>query len=199
VLCAEGLLAADLKAEFSRTLPKAGAIDVPLAESMLDELAAQATAWFDVEGVASRDRRLSRMALLHYRGQGQELAVPWTGTVEGTEANFTEAHRALYGFVLATPIELVTLRVEATGVAGGLPVATLAEGFEIKPVAHAAVSFASGVVDTPIVERASLGAGAKIAGPMILTQLDATTLVLPGWSGVVHVSGALLLTREKAA
>ena len=31
VLCADGLLAADLKAEFSRTLPKAGAVDLEVA------------------------------------------------------------------------------------------------------------------------------------------------------------------------
>ena len=29
-----------------------------------------------------------------------------------------------------------------------------------------------------------------------VTQLDATTLVLPGWSGEVHPSGAILLTRD---
>ena len=40
----------------------------------------------------------------------------------------------------------------------------------------------------------AIGAGDFIAGPAIVSQLDATTLVLPDWSGTVHPSGAILLT-----
>ncbi len=32
-----------------------------------------------------------------------------------------------------------------------------------------------------VFDRASLGAGDRIAGPAIVTQLDATTLVAAGW------------------
>jgi N-methylhydantoinase A len=35
-----------------------------------------------------------------------------------------------------------------------------------------------------------------IADPAILSQLDATTLVLPGWTGEVHASGAILLRYD---
>src|SRR4029079_11597455 len=41
VLCADGLLAADLKAEFSRTLPKAGAIDLAAARAIFSDLERQ--------------------------------------------------------------------------------------------------------------------------------------------------------------
>jgi N-methylhydantoinase A len=57
------------------------------------------------------------------------------------------------------------------------------------------VHFAVGTRDVPLYERSSLGAGDRISGPAIVTQLDATTLVLPGWTGEVHPSGAILLTR----
>src|SRR5260221_480436 len=50
VLCAEGLLAADLKAEFSRTLPKAGRIDPPLVASVFEALEREAADWFAEEG-----------------------------------------------------------------------------------------------------------------------------------------------------
>lgn len=56
------------------------------------------------------------------------------------------------------------------------------------------VHFASGTVDVPLFERTSFGAGDRFTGPAIVTQLDATTLVLPGWSGEVHASGAILLS-----
>jgi N-methylhydantoinase A len=59
----------------------------------------------------------------------------------------------------------------------------------------AAVHFAGGTRPTPILARDALGAGTAFAGPAILTQLDATTLVPPGWTVRVDASGALLLTR----
>ncbi len=51
VLCAEGLLAADLKAEFSRTLPKSGRIDTQSVATLYAELEDEAKAWFEEEGV----------------------------------------------------------------------------------------------------------------------------------------------------
>jgi N-methylhydantoinase A len=55
------------------------------------------------------------------------------------------------------------------------------------------VSFAEGRIDTPIYDRARLGAGATIAGPAILIQLDATTLLLPGQAAEVHPLGSLVV------
>jgi N-methylhydantoinase A len=46
--------------------------------------------------------------------------------------------------------------------------------------------------------RALRAAGAVLPGPAIVTQLDTTTLVAPGWNGTVHPSGALLLERDPA-
>jgi N-methylhydantoinase A len=57
------------------------------------------------------------------------------------------------------------------------------------------VHFAAGSRETPVYERASLAAGVRLAGPAIVTQLDATTLVPPGWAVEVDRSGALLLRR----
>ena len=67
------------------------------------------------------------------------------------------------------------------------------------PFDHAPVHFESGITSVPVVDRSTLGAGATFQGPMILTQLDTTTLVAPGWTGTVHQSGALLLTRKQDA
>jgi N-methylhydantoinase A/oxoprolinase/acetone carboxylase beta subunit len=57
------------------------------------------------------------------------------------------------------------------------------------------VHFPAGEAIVPIFDRAALAAGERIAGPAIVTQLDATTLVPPDWSMEVHVSGTLLLRR----
>ena len=194
VLCADGLLAADLKAEFSRTLPKAGPVAMESVEPIFAELDAQADAWLAAEGVAEPDRGKRRVALMRYRGQGGEIAVAWDETREAVEAAFVAAHQALYGFDLDSVIELVTVRIEATGRIPEPQPRALARGSGAKPVSRHAVHLAGGVVDVPVYDRATLGAGDRFAGPAIITQLDATTLVAPGWRGEVHPSGALLLT-----
>src|SRR5947208_4860618 len=69
VLCADGLLAADLKAEFSQTLPKAGPIDLDATRAIYAELERQAEEWLAAEGVAAGDAHRSRIALMRYPGQ----------------------------------------------------------------------------------------------------------------------------------
>jgi N-methylhydantoinase A len=51
ILCADGLMAADLRSEFSQALPRAGTADMAEAARILAALDAQATAWFDAERV----------------------------------------------------------------------------------------------------------------------------------------------------
>lgn len=197
ILCADGLLAADLKAEFSRTLPRAGEIDVAEAEKIFLQLEEQARAWLDVEGVAPDARRAARVALLRYHGQGGEIAIGWAGSREATEAAFAAEHKALYGFTLGAAIELVTLRIEAVGLTAQQQPIRLPAASAVEPYDHGMVFFEGRRTRTPLVDRASLGAGASFAGPLILTQLDTTTLVPPGWSGTVHETGAILLTRRE--
>ena len=196
VLCADGLLAADLKAEFSRTLPAAGRIDIDAARKIYAELERQAEEWLDHENVAPADRRRARIALMRYHGQGGEVAVGWADDRAGIEAAFALAHRQLYGFTLDAPIELVTLRVEATGRMPPPPRPMLAPGGGARPQSRATVHFASGASELPVFDRASFGAGDRVSGPAIVSQLDATTLVLPDWSGEVHPSGSILLARR---
>ena len=196
VLCAEGLLAADLKAEFSRTLPKAGKVDPASVEPIYAELEREAKAWFEEEEVAIGDRRQARVAMLRYQGQGGELTVPWEMDAAKTEAAFVAAHKALYGFELAAPIELVTVRIEASGHMPDPVRPKLTERIGAAARERREVHFATGRREVPVIERGELGAGARFAGPAIITQLDATTLVPPGWQGEMHASGALLLRQD---
>ena len=195
VLCAEGLLAADLKAEFHRTLPAAGRPDDAEARAILVELQHEAQAWLEAEMVAPADRGTEDIALMRYAGQGGELAVSWGGGAAAAEAAFLAAHQALYGFTMEAVIELVTLRVEAVGRLPAPVMAHLQAGAMAQPIGRRQVHFAGGSRDTPIYARDDLAAGNAFAGPAIVTQLDATTLVPPGWTVEVHPSASLLLRR----
>ena len=206
VLCAEGLLAAGLKAEFSRTL--AGTAEDPVSiEAAYVALEREAAAWLNEEHVPAPDRRVTRMALMRYAGQGGELAVAWPAQdqmgggspeiLRAARSAFADAHRRLNGFVLESPVELVTLRVEADG---SIPVpARPAQppGIGVAAAGNQEAWLGDGSpVSAAIYHRADLGRGDRLAGPAIITQLDATTLLPPGWTAEVTGSGALLLQRD---
>ena len=198
VLCADGLLAADLRSEFSRAMAIAGPMDPEATAPIIVELEQQASEWLDTEDVAAEARVIECVALMRYVGQGGEIAVAYAPDRATVEENFRAAHKALYGFNLGAPIELVTLRVHATGLAAVPPVVNLAPGAAPAAEEHTAVSIGGASLDVPVLDRARLGAGATFAGPVILTQLDTTTFVSPGWKGEVHPSGAVVLTRGAA-
>ena len=63
------------------------------------------------------------------------------------------------------------------------------------PVARRKVLFdeTEGYVDTPIYDRASLGAGAAIDGPAIVEQLDSTTVIMPGQKARVERYGNIII------
>jgi len=194
VLCADGLLAADLKAEFSRTLPKAGPVDLSASEAVFATLQRQAGDWFQAEGVAGDAQALTQVGLMRYHGQGGEITVPWTAEPGGIEAAFAEAHQSLYGFTLNAGVEVVTLRVEATGRMPRPRREAHAPGRGAAPQSFRRVHVADGWAEVPVYDRDTTGPGDSFFGPAIITQLDATTVVARGWSGTVHSSGAILLT-----
>jgi 5-oxoprolinase (ATP-hydrolysing) len=53
--------------------------------------------------------------------------------------------------------------------------------------------------DAPIYDRAALASGTQIAGPAIVAETNATTVVEAGWRAAVHSTGALILTRARRA
>jgi N-methylhydantoinase A len=191
VLCAEGLLAASLKAGFSRTMPRPEIWDG--AEEVFASLEAEANKWVDEERVHPQERRTRRIALLRYEGQGSEIAITWQSDARQA---FAEAHRALNGFTLEANIELVTLRIEAEGQMPAPARPALPRGTGAEPVGRQALHDASGSIEAGVYERCKLGAGDQLNGPAIVTQLDATTLVARCWRGEVLDSGALLLCRR---
>ena len=224
VLSAHGLLVCDLKAEFARTsLQKANGFDVGAVARLFAELEGEALSWLDAEGVPTAARRITWAASMRYQHQGFELNVPWPipspirgpipGPIPGPSRQVTEAsvgaavaafhrlHERLYTFAQEDmPVEIVTFRVDARG---ALPAPTARELPPAGPLEAArtggqVVSFEAGPVQVSIYARERLGAGARIPGPAILTQFDATTLVLPGQMATVDRFGSLLIAEVDA-
>ncbi len=206
VLSALGLLVSNMKAEFARTcLQKPGTADIAQIGGVFASLQADAQTWFRQEGVRSEDQTSIWQASLRYEHQGFELTVDWPGqrvdtaSVAETIARFHALHHKLYTFAQEdTPVEIVTLRVDAIGRLPRPRLAELPPGGDIREavVGRQRIALEGGDVDAPIYDRAKLGAQAVMSGPAIITQLDATTLLLPGQHAEMHRSGSLIVREQ---
>src|SRR6202035_6173339 len=54
-------------------------------------------------------------------------------------------------------------------------------------------------VEAPVLERTSLLAGDRIAGPALVREANATTVIEPGWTGEVTALDHMILRRTEAA
>jgi N-methylhydantoinase A len=209
ILCAMGLLLTDLRADFASTrlLTLADAAR-PAVTDAFAALLDRAEAWFADEAIAPADRRVTRTVDMRYAGQNYELpvAVPEgpirAATLDALAEGFADQHRRSYGFVAdSEPVQLVTFRIEATGLVRKAQ-------FQPQPdqgreagdaiIARRCVWLpeAGGFVSCPVYDRDRLRAGNRFAGPAIVEQMDTTTVVLPGM--VARVEPYLNLILEVA-
>ena len=199
ILCAMGLLLTDLRADFAVTrlavLAPAALDWVRDAFSDLDGMAAE---WFAAEGIQLANRRTARTVDMRYAGQNYELPIDLpdgaigVGTLSVLAERFADAHRRMYGFIAEDdPVQLVTFRVEASGV---VPKATFEAQPDGGPDASAAIvgsrevwmPEAGGFVPCPVYDRERLRPGNRFSGPAIIEQMDATTVVPLGWRARVE-------------
>jgi N-methylhydantoinase A len=209
ILCAMGLLLTDLRADFATTrLRTLAAAALPDMADAFRTLRAQAEAWFDTEGIAPAARSITRTVDMRYAGQNYELPVPLPEgeigavSLETLSVGFAAAHQRLYGFVAEDePVQLVTFRIEAAGV---VPKASFQPQPDAGPDASGAVVArrevwlpeAGGFISCPVYERDRLRPGNCVAGPAIIEQMDATTLVLPDMVARVEPYLNLVLTHR---
>lgn len=206
VLSALGLLVSSLKAEFARTaLQRPPEYDLAAMAKVFAELDASAREWLEEEGVPEFGRAIRWQASLRYLHQGFELTVPWGGNGVTTEAvaqtlaSFHRLHEQLYTFAQEdTPVEIVTLRVSATGTLPGAELKELATGGRAEDaiVGRQDVDIEGQRHACPVYDRARLNAGAKLQGPAIVTQLDSTTVLFPGQVAEVDRYGSLVIQER---
>ena len=169
---------------------------LPAIASVVDDLRQQGISALEQDRVASDEQQLSFSADLRYAGQSFELTVPLAGTA--ILAHFTELHQLLYGYSLPdTPIEVVTMRLEATGPTYPLPRESLEQRCSPLPddVGERHEIYTNGRWQPcRFIQRDELRAGDSLPGPVVITEYSATTLVPEGWQLVVNSQGQLVLT-----
>jgi N-methylhydantoinase A len=207
-LCARGILHSDLSFDLVQTRIMIASFSAwrDIAAGFA-EMADAATATLEREGVAPADRRLRLGVDARYEGQNFEVHVGLDGlSLDGdSEAldaafvrRFRTAHAEIYGYdIPGRAIEIVTLRLQMIGaVAKPMPPPLARRGGGATEIGRRAVYFgaARGWLDTPIYDRDNLGVGTPIAGPAIIEEMSATTLLHPGQSAVLDDAGNLIVT-----
>jgi N-methylhydantoinase A len=199
-----GLVASDLKRDYSRTLYAAlAALDPAQVAEALAKMEAMATEWLASAGIPSERRALLRAADLRYRRQAYELTVPMAqGAItrerlDRLAAAFQEKHHETYGHANPEePVQLVNLRLTAIG---RLPELRLAQPPVMAPARRRTreVWFPeTGCRPCPVHWRDGLAAGETLAGPAIIEAVDSTIVVPPGWIASVDGSGYTRLRRR---
>lgn len=146
---------------------------------------------------------------MHYSGQTHTVAVPvaaelrdgTTGiTADRIQTAFETAYQTSFSRLLpGVPVRILNLRTAAVGRRPRFDLALLAPGGEASMTAaargHRPVWFGGGWHETAVFDRLLLPLGAVVAGPAILEQPDATTVVDPGLTARVDGYGNIIIER----
>jgi len=204
VFSALGLLVADIRHDFVQShLVSAAQASPGALEREYAALEARAAEALREDGVPAEQCALLRTADVRYVGQAYEVNVPVrAGRVDAsgiaaTVHRFHEEHHRLFAHSdPADPVEFVNLRVAALGrVAAPRLRRRRAEGPATAAAGRRPVYFdgAGDFVDCAIYDRTALPAGARLAGPAIVEQMDCTTVIHPHQSAEVDAFGNLVI------
>mgnify|MGYP000453942035 CR=1 FL=1 len=190
VLCAFGLLVADIQRDYSRgVLAPLTREAIGHLRAILSDLTRQAHADLMREGVVEADQTLIASVDMRYRGQAYELTAPFG---DDLAAAFHEAHARAYGHAMPErEVEVVTLRLQAVGAVQKLALTPEPAGAEsAEPALIQPRSDGVAVYD-----RERLLSGMRFAGSALVFQLDSTVYVGEGWSARVDGWRNLILER----
>ena len=203
VLCAYGDATTRLRNEASQTFvtPVAATSDREI-QNMLDSLAQNAGRDLAGEGVAASEQQVFFQIDIRYKGQGMKLTIDVTPEdferegIAGVARHFDREHERLFTFALEAEHELVGLRAVVQGaekhfitpdIQGGGKDASAAK---VQPTRlYAEGAWREGY----IYDRAKLQPGNQVPGPAVITEMDSTSVILPGHVGVIDEVGNIVI------
>ncbi len=173
---AYGILISDVRLEYSRSIIRPLARAGRLLADGVEEFTERAHADLARQGLDPGRATLEASADLRFRGQSYEINIPMKGDLA---AAFRKAHRSRYGYASATePIDVVTVRLIAR-----LPRRAHVPqppGDSTPRAETRSVLFENGWEEAHVLPRATLPVGFESAGPLIVEESHATTVVPPG-------------------
>ena len=197
VLSAYGMGLAEVRALRERQYERPVA-ETEDAAAVLDELAAEALAEVQGQGIPDEAIATIRRAHLRYKGSHQPLEIEFGAEAELRE-RFDQAHKARYGFSAGErQLVIEALAVEVIGGAGEIP----DDQQELTDQAPEPVDNVQMVVegarrDIPLYDREAMRPGQAIDGPAIVKEPTGTNIVEPGWRAEINAWGHLILRRTE--
>jgi len=173
---------------------------MPQLQGELDGLAAQAVGELRRQHVPQDVIQVQRRLHLKYRGTDTALEVPF-GDLAQVRRDFEAAYRQRYSFLMpGRELVVETISVEATG--GGeaaveTPVERRREGAP-QPRQIVQMYGQGAWRDTPLYVRADLAPGDVLAGPVIISEPNQTTVVEAGWQAELTRLDHIVLKRVEA-
>ncbi|MFD9567960.1 hydantoinase B/oxoprolinase family protein [Streptomyces sp. NPDC059994] len=200
VLSAYGIGLADATAMRERSVEAELDEDsVGRVRELCGALAARTRAELRADSIPDEAITTHARVLLRYAGTDASLPVA-LDTADAMKEAFEGEHRARYAFTMDKPLVVEAVSVEAVGAAGphGAPeVEEYAREGASGPSATVGMFVAGERRDVPLYRRATLRPGDTVAGPAIVAEADATTVVDDGWQAAAGALGHLLLTRVR--
>jgi N-methylhydantoinase A len=203
VLCAYGDATTRIQDEASRTyVRRADQLEAEELLHDLEELRMLASQSLDADGIPAEQQEVTYQADIRYFGQAFEISMEFTagdllekGLALLTE-RFDSEHEQLFTFALGKDHELVMIRAvvraSAARIVGEEVGRADAELDDCK--VHETRFYHKGEWhDAMIYERAPLHPGLVVPGPAIVSEMDSTTVILPGHAATVDKIGNLLI------
>lgn len=194
VLSALGFLCAPYSFQYAQTVGRRlDALALQDINEIIERLSGKASAWLAKEA-PSRDGNIRFRADIGYLRHAFQASVsvdPATlgnGGLSALAGQFDEAHQQRFGFKRDEPIQLITMRAIASAPADRLVLPRLERGGPDPASARMRQTqayFDGTFLNTTVYDRERLVTGNRIAGPAIITERDATTVIHPGHVGEV--------------
>ncbi|HEX8863885.1 MAG TPA: hydantoinase/oxoprolinase family protein [Actinomycetes bacterium] len=189
VASAFGMLTAAPGFEFARSLPAPlGQTRWRQVRAVLDELVGEGRRQLASSGLADAQVRVDLAADVRHRGQGEAITVELGGELDDDpaaqiEAAFAAAYTDLYGHrPPGVEAEVMTWRVRVMGPEPELDVTVGGRqpGDARKGRRRAWFAEADGFVETDVLDRYRLAAGAEFDGPAVVEERESTMVIGPG-------------------
>jgi N-methylhydantoinase A len=202
---AQAMLMLDIVHDFAQTsVSKLDGFDRGRLMEIFAELEANASRTLEREGVPQNKREILRSVDMRYENQEHTLSIPLavcsleTLSLEQVREYFDERHTLTYGYSTAEPVELVVYRVRAVGSLDkprrpSLESGSSSSDHALKGRRSACHRESGGEFHWAIYDRELLKAGNSIAGPAIVEEPTATTVVAPSQKLTVDQFGNLVI------
>ena len=189
VLSALGLALSEMRADYvNPLLASTDQLDAARFEDAFETMRVRA------EKELGADASFEQSADLRYVGQSFELTVPAEDPQNMTAA-FHDAHNRRFGYRMdEESVETISVRLTVTRPIDLPDLSDPSEGQDTTARARSA-NFDGEWIETPVLQRDTIGAGTKVEGPCIIEFAEATAVIRPGWAGSVDEVGTVVVSR----